>query len=196
MFTTIAYNASEFNIFLRLGMEHLLGFDHILYIIALTATFYGDKFWIIFKTITAFTIGHSVTLLLSALQLTPNISQWVEFAIPITIMATAILNFISLHSNTHWYFYFITLCFGLIHGMGFASQIFILEGSHFSIINHLLAFNLGLEISQLLLVIGISSVAYALIHWIKILSERELRLCLSALVIIPAIQMIMARIPW
>jgi hypothetical protein len=148
----------QFMVYLRLGFEHIAdfaGYDHMLFVITLCA-FYSWRSWKkILVLITAFTIGHSITLALSAFNLISIPQQLVETAIPITIFLTAIHNVltkpdvgekITLHSN-----YFLALFFGFIHGMGFSNFFRALTGGQ-SIVGELFAFNVGLEIGQIMIV--------------------------------------------
>ena len=88
---------SEFLVFLRLGFEHItdpLGYDHLLFVAALTATDLG-RWRRLFWLVTAFTVGHSVTLVLATLDLIRVSNQLVEVLIPLTIFATCVVNMVS-----------------------------------------------------------------------------------------------------
>lgn len=148
----------QFMVYLRLGFEHIAdfaGYDHMLFVITLCA-FYSWRSWKkILVLITAFTIGHSITLALSAFNVISIPQQLVETAIPVTIFLTAIHNVltkpdqstkVTLHSN-----YFLALFFGFIHGMGFSNFFRALTGGQ-SIVSELFAFNVGLEIGQIMIV--------------------------------------------
>ncbi len=149
----------QFMVYLRLGFEHISdfeGYDHMLFVITLCA-FYSWRSWKrILILVTAFTIGHSITLALSALEIISVPQQLVETAIPITIFMTAIHNVYMtpaqgssgrIQSN-----YFLALFFGFIHGMGFSNFFRALTGGE-SIIMELFAFNVGLELGQILIVV-------------------------------------------
>ncbi|MFO7892523.1 MAG: HupE/UreJ family protein [Longimicrobiales bacterium] len=86
---------SEFLVYLRLGFEHIAdvrGYDHILFIVALTAM-YPPREWLrVVVLVTAFTVGHTVTLALATLELVRISTALVEFLIPVTIIAAAALN--------------------------------------------------------------------------------------------------------
>ncbi|MBK8502546.1 MAG: HupE/UreJ family protein [Saprospiraceae bacterium] len=148
----------QFMVYLQLGFEHIAdfaGYDHMLFVITLCA-FYSWRSWKkILVLITAFTIGHSITLALSAFNVISIPQQLVETAIPVTIFLTAIHNVltkpdqgekVTLHSN-----YFLALFFGFIHGMGFSNFFRALTGGE-SIVRELFAFNVGLEIGQIMIV--------------------------------------------
>lgn len=148
---------STFSNYLRLGYEHILSLDaldHILFIIALMAVF-QTKHWLkIVMAVTAFTIGHSITLSLGALDLMRIDKTLIEFLIPLTIVLTALYNLTkagqNANSNTK---YWIAGIFGLIHGLGFSNYFDMLvlgEGNYWQA---LIPFNLGIELAQLLVVL-------------------------------------------
>ena len=148
----------QFSVYLQLGFEHIsdfAGYDHMLFIITLCA-FYPWREWKkILILVTAFTIGHSVTLALSALDIVKINQQLVETLIPITIFLTAIHNVISQGNSAQKkgarISYLIALFFGFIHGMGFSNFFKALTGGE-SIVLELFAFNVGLELGQLIIV--------------------------------------------
>ncbi len=157
----------QFLVYLQLGFEHISdfeGYDHMLFIITLCA-FYDWKSWKrILILVTAFTVGHSITLALSAFDIIRIPQQWVETAIPITIFLTAIHNVASRQdaseqkvANSYW----LALFFGFIHGMGFSNFFRALTGGE-SIVLELFAFNVGLEIGQLIIVIIFFAMYFAL----------------------------------
>jgi len=158
---------ADFFIYLRLGFDHITdpaGYDHILFVIALCAIYTLRQWRQVLILVTAFTIGHSITLALATLQLISFSSALIELLIPITILITAITNFFYneprvrtlLVADTNppgraWR-YGLALGFGLIHGMGFSSYLRSLLGREADIVQPLLAFNIGLELGQLLIV--------------------------------------------
>ncbi len=174
----------QFMVYLRLGFEHIAdfaGYDHMLFVITLCA-FYSWRSWKkILVLITAFTIGHSITLALSAFQVISIPQQLVETAIPITIFLTAIHNVttrpeqsekVRLHSN-----YFLALFFGFIHGMGFSNFFRALTGGE-SIVRELFAFNVGLEIGQIIIVSVFFTLYFVLDNVFKII-HRDWNLFIS-----------------
>ncbi|OHX65918.1 HupE/UreJ family protein [Flammeovirga pacifica] len=157
---------SDFWLYLQLGIEHITdiqGHDHILFILALIATFSTKELKYIVWLVTGFTLGHSITLALSTLDLIPFDPALIETLIPITILIVCISNLFNtkdqknqphyLHRNIPFkrYFFEATI-FGLIHGMGFSNYLKTLLGSQESIWEPLLAFNIGLELGQLAIV--------------------------------------------
>lgn len=160
---------SEFAAYLSLGFEHisdLSAYDHILFIVALTAVYQIKDLKKIVILVTAFTIGHSVTLALATLKLILIPSEIIEFLIPVTIALTCIYNVLmkqpedysrNYPRSNYTFNYAIALFFGLIHGMGFSNYLRMLLGKEESIVMPLLSFNIGLELGQLLIVAVILS---------------------------------------
>src|SRR5438477_10219220 len=148
----------DFSFYFPWGWKHIMSWDaldHQLFIAALSAIYLLKDWRQVLVLVTAFTIGHSLTLALSVYDVIRFSSRWVEFLIPCTIVITAIFNLFqkkftprSIRIN-----YFLALFFGLIHGMGFANAIRITLASDQNIGWGLLGFNLGLEVGQIVVVI-------------------------------------------
>jgi uncharacterized membrane protein len=164
-----------FPIYFKLGFDHILdvhGFDHILFVIALCAVYQYTEWKKILVLVTAFTIGHSLTLALSALHIVSIDADLVEFLIPLTILITAIFNIlparntksISQKINVK---YLLALVFGLVHGLGFSNYFKALLGKEESIIEPLFAFNIGVELGQIIIVFCTVLIGYVLINWCK-----------------------------
>lgn len=155
---------SSFAIYFQLGLEHILdvnGYDHILFIIALCAVFYWHHWKKVLILVTAFTLGHSITLALATLKVISFPAEVIEFLIPVTIFITALSNIIRKKSDFSWLNYVYAAFFGLIHGLGFSNFLQNLLGREASIVDKLFAFNLGLEIGQLIIV-----AAFFLLAWL------------------------------
>ncbi|MCU0339955.1 MAG: HupE/UreJ family protein [Spirosomaceae bacterium] len=149
---------SEFQAYLTLGFEHITdpnGYDHILFVVALCAI-YAFKDWKkVLILITAFTVGHSITLALATLKLIQYRSDIIELLIPMTIFVTALSNFAEPEKGepkSPKLRYVLAVGFGLIHGMGFSNYLRSLLGDQESIVMPLFAFNVGLELGQLIIV--------------------------------------------
>jgi hypothetical protein len=145
-----------FTNYLRLGYEHIISLaalDHILFLIALMAI-YQTKNWLkIVIAVSFFTIGHSITLSLGALEMVKIDQGLIEFMIPLTIVITALLNLSKFGQNQKSNFkYWISLFFGLIHGLGFSNYYDMLVMGESNYWQALLPFNLGIEIAQLVVV--------------------------------------------
>lgn len=186
----------EFKLFLNLGLEHILdinGSDHILFVIALTALFTVSDWKKVLILVTAFTIGHSFTLALATLRVIRFNSDLIEFLIPITIFLTAFFNLFRkkgagrpMKMQINYYF---AVFFGLIHGLGFSNYLRSLLGKDETIVTQLLAFNIGLEIGQILIVI-IFLMASILFVDIAGISKRDWRMVISSGVAAIALTMI------
>jgi hypothetical protein len=152
---------STFQLYLQLGIEHiadLKGYDHILFLITLCAV-YQIKHWKkILILITAFTLGHTTTLVLATFDWIRISSDWVEFLIPVTIFLTSIGNIFQqkteFNKGMHIYKYLLALFFGLIHGLGFSNYLHMMLNEESSLTVPLLSFNLGIEAGQLVIVGG------------------------------------------
>lgn len=163
---------TEFQAFFKLGFEHIValdGIDHILFIVVLAAV-YEVKLWRkILILVTAFTIGHSLTLILAALNVINFSPKLIELLIPVTIFATAVFNLyekpahIENKPSVLGFRYFFAVFFGLIHGFAFSNSprsIFAL--SRENIVEKLFAFNLGIEIGQIIVVLMFLIVAFVI----------------------------------
>lgn len=147
--------------YLQLGIEHitdLKGYDHILFLITLIAV-YQIKHWKkILILITAFTIGHTSSLILASFEVVSIPRKWVEFLIPVTILLTALANIFLAKADAskghHIYKYIMALAFGLIHGLGFSNYLRSLILNQDSLAGPLFSFNLGIEAGQLIVVGG------------------------------------------
>lgn len=145
---------SLFEIYLKLGFQHIIdinAYDHIVFVLVLCAAYTIKQFKKVLILITAFTIGHSLTLALSTLKVVNIPSNLIEFLISATILVTALSNIIPLKSGNNRFVYIITLFFGLIHGLGFSNYLKVLLGHESNIFTPLLAFNVGLELGQLVI---------------------------------------------
>lgn len=149
---------SEFEAYLKLGFAHITdlnGYDHILFVLALCAIYQLNEWRKIMILVTAFTIGHTVTLALATLNLIHYKTETTELLISITIVLTALSNYFQKPSGevkTGSLRYVFALFFGLIHGLGFSTYLRSLLGSAENILLPLFSFNVGLELGQLLIV--------------------------------------------
>jgi hypothetical protein len=163
---------TEFQAFFQLGFEHIValdGIDHVLFIIVLAAV-YEVKMWRkILILVTAFTIGHSLTLILAALNVISFSPKLIELLIPVTIFVTALFNLyekpahIENKPSVLGFRYFLAGFFGLIHGFAFSNSprsIFAL--SRDNIVGKLFAFNLGIEVGQIIAVIMFLILAFVI----------------------------------
>lgn len=174
---------TDFGLYFSLGWQHILdfsGYDHILFIVVLCGGYLIKEWKSVLALITAFTVGHSITLALSVLQKIKISTGIIEFLIPVTILITAAANIIIKgNARNKKLNYSLALLFGLIHGIGFSNYLRSLLGKSSSITGELLAFNLGLEFGQLIIVSFILTVSFIAIEFFKVLS-REWTLFLSS----------------
>ncbi len=176
---------TTFGLYLTLGIEHisdLAAYDHILFLTALCAV-YSLKLWKkVLILVTAFTLGHTLTLALATLNLVPIPTRLIEFLIPVTILVTAVWNVFQggdrLARGGHGFKYATALFFGLIHGLGFSNYLRSLLGTEGSIVLPLFSFNLGLELGQVMIVVIVLLLSFLLVdvlgmkrrEWVLILS--------------------------
>lgn len=163
----------DFNLYFDLGWHHILdwkGYDHILFLLALCGVYTLSDWKRVLILVTAFTVGHSITLALSVLNVVHVNTALIEFLIPVTIMITALANIFNKKPKPKAIRlkYTLALIFGLIHGMGFSNYLKGLLGKTTNIVVELLAFNLGLEFGQILIVFGVLILSFILIMIVKI----------------------------
>lgn len=189
---------NDFGLYFQIGYQHiadLKGIDHILFVAALCLRYQYSDWRKLLLLVTAFTIGHSITLALSVFELINYSMKWIEFLIPVTIVITAISNMVVkkfIFKAKFPAIYFFALFFGLVHGMGFSNYLKSLLGKDESIIGQLLAFNLGLEAGQLLIVLAILLISLIFVTILKI-NRREYLLYLSGGIFALALKMAIER---
>jgi len=198
---------SEFLTYFRLGVGHiadLKGYDHILFIVALTAGYAPRDWRRLLWLVTAFTIGHSATLALATLDLVRVRASLIEFLIPVTIVITAGYSLLSrrraeesgvpYRPERHALLYALAGAFGLIHGLGFSNFLRAVLGGEESIVLPLFSFNVGLEIGQLAIV-TVVLLAGAAVCEIAGLSRRRWASALSLVIVLASLRMIVERFP-
>lgn len=191
---------SDFLLYLQLGWEHIISLDaldHQLFVLVLVAVYAISDVKRILILITSFTIGHSLTLVLSVLDVFRIPSHWVEFLIPLTIVLTAVDNVLLKNQPRRLMKlnYYLALFFGLIHGMGFANIARMSLASEQEIAVPLLGFNVGLELGQLFVVAGIMMIYYVVVQVFKA-PRRDWILFVSAAVFALSMQLVLQRIPF
>ncbi|MGL6037565.1 MAG: HupE/UreJ family protein [Soonwooa sp.] len=191
---------SDFLLYLNLGWEHIISLDaldHQLFVLALVAVYSYNDWKKILVLVTAFTIGHSVTLALSVFNLLKVPSNWVEFLIPLTIAITALDNILMRNKQKSLMKmnYYLALFFGLIHGMGFANTARMMLAKEQSIFVPLLGFNIGLELGQIVVVFAILIILFILLNIFKV-NKKDWIMFVSSGVFALALQMTLERIPF
>jgi hypothetical protein len=191
----------DFNLYFRLGTQHILqweAMDHILFVCALCLRYVIGDWKKVVVLVTAFTIGHSLTLALSALDLVHFPAKWIEFFIPLTIVATAVNNLLQKAKNISGpkklpIIYFFALFFGLIHGLAYANTFLSLEGKE-GLVLHLFAFNLGIEAAQLLIVAIVLAFSFIFVQLLKLPRLVWMRVA-SVIILIASVKMAVERFP-
>ena len=191
---------NDFLFYLNLGWEHIISLDaldHQLFVLVLVAVFvmkdWKDILWII----TAFTIGHSITLALSVFDIVRAPAKWVEFLIPLTIVITAFDNILMRNrpNNLMKMNFYLALFFGLIHGMGFANTARMMIANEQHIFLPLLGFNIGLELGQIAVVAAILVVQFILLNLLKV-NRKDWIMFISSGVFALSLKMTLERIPF
>jgi hypothetical protein len=174
---------SEFSLYLRLGFEHisdLNGYDHILFVIALAAVYPLREWKHLLVLVTAFTIGHSITLALATLGVVNFNPDLIETLIPVTIFITAVINVAERFARDpekalqrDWRMkYALAIGFGLIHGLGFSNFLRAVLGAEQSLVLPLFSFNVGLELGQLVILVITFVVSGGLIWGANLVLQR------------------------
>lgn len=178
---------SEFRLYFDLGKDHILdyanGYDHILFVVALCVLYITRDWKKLLILVTAFTIGHSITLALSTLRVVSVKAELIEFLIPLTIFITAVSNLFKNENEVSdgpmQMSYVFASFFGLIHGLGFSNYLKSLLGKDQSIVTQLLAFNLGLELGQIIIVVLFMSTAFVVVDLFG-LNRRDWKMVISS----------------
>lgn len=190
----------QFIVYFETGFQHiadLKGIDHILFVMALCIRYQFIDWKKLLILITSFTIGHSITLALSVFNVVNYSVAWIEFLIPVTIVITAISNLFVTKFTFKSKFpliYFFALFFGLIHGLGFSNYLKSMLGKDETIIGQLLAFNLGLEAGQIIIVLAILLISFIFVQLLK-WNRREFLLFITGGIFAVALLMALERIP-
>lgn len=194
---------SDFWIYFQIGLKHVLdinAYDHVLFLIALTVPFSFKDWKQVLLLVTVFTVGHTLALFMSVFGLVIINSNLVEFLIPITIVITAIYHLFTAgkpkRNESFGITGFITLFFGIIHGLGFSNYFkSILPGDASDKVVPLLEFALGIEAAQLIVVMVVLIVSYVVQTFFRF-SKRDFALVMSAFVIGVVLPMIIESEIW
>ena len=198
---------SSFGSFLSLGLHHILTLeaaDHLLFLATLILAHDTRQWRQLVILITAFTVGHSLTLALATLTVVQVDSHAVEALIPATILVTSAVNLWTWRQGRRandpppkdadrlWPRYAMALVFGLIHGLGFSSVLRGLLGTEESLLLPLLAFNIGIELAQII-VLGLLAMVGAVLTW-RLFDRRGYVLAASGVTFGCAVQMPVSRL--
>ena len=173
----------DFIFYFKIGWSHIMSWDatdHLFFITVLAIIYTVADWKKVLVLVTAFTVGHALTLFMSVLNMINVKSEMVEFLIPCTILITALMNLFlqKQQSVSHTIQYAIALGFGLIHGLGYANYISMMLSADQQLVWGLFSFNLGLEAGQIvvvglvLLTVWVSSRIHAKAHqrWVSFVS--------------------------
>ncbi|TDD78480.1 HupE/UreJ family protein [Flavobacterium caseinilyticum] len=194
---------SEFWIYFQIGLKHVLdihAYDHVLFLIALAIPFSFKDWKRVLLLVTLFTIGHTMALMLSVFEIIVIKVNVVELLIPITILITALFNlFTAGKSNKKESInvvLFITLFFGIIHGLGFSNYFkSILGGDGASKVIPLSEFAMGIEVAQVVVVFMVLILSY-IVQTVLRFSKRDWILVMSGFIIGVVIPMIVESEIW
>ena len=194
---------SEFLTYFNIGLRHVLdinAYDHVLFLIALV-TPYAFKDWKrVLILVSLFTLGHTLSLLLSVYGIVIIKTSLIEFLIPITILTTALFHLFTAgksgKNESITFVAMVTLFFGIIHGLGFSNYFkAILPGSASDKLVPLLEFALGIEAAQLIVVFVVLMISYIVQTFFRF-SKRDWTLVMSAFVIGVVLPMILESEIW
>lgn len=174
---------------MKYGTSHVLdinAYDHVLFLIVLTLPYLFKGWKRILLLVTMFTIGHTFSLILAAYDVVKISANVIEFLIPITILIVALFNVFTAGKGAQKekldVLFFLTLFFGLIHGLGFAREFRLLVGKSENKLITLLEFALGIEIAQVVIVFIVLFLGY-LIQTLFRFSKRDWIMVVSAIVV-------------
>ncbi|WP_026776378.1 HupE/UreJ family protein [Polaribacter sp. Hel_I_88] len=191
----------DFILYFKMGLTHVLDFsayDHILFLIVLAVIFNNFQWRKVVWLVTLFTLGHSITLALSAYKILEIRMDLIEFLIPLTIFITGLINIITAKKeptkkgNINLV---LALFFGLIHGLGFSNYFKMMIGKEEDKLFPLIEFALGIEVAQIIIVLGILIIGLLLKTFLKV-QRRDWVLVTSSIVIGFSIQMMLERVFW
>ncbi|MBP1223436.1 HupE/UreJ family protein [Flavobacterium sp. 1355] len=194
---------SQFWIYFQIGLKHVLdihAYDHVLFLIALTVPYTFKDWKRILLLVTVFTLGHTLALVLSVFGIIAVKVNIVEFLIPITILITALYHLFTAGKATKNdglnLVFFVTLFFGIIHGLGFSNYFkTILGGTATSKLLPLGEFALGIETAQIIVVFVVLVISY-IVQTVFRFSKRDWALVMSAFIVGVVIPMIIDSPIW
>ena len=200
---------SELASFVQVGFRHIVdieAMDHILFLLALAAVYRLRDARLALWVITAFTVGHSISLALAVTGAVRLPTALIEFLIPITIALTGIENLVVAirrrSSRAGWYRPVLAGVFGLVHGAGFANYLNALFMTHIAL--PLFGFNVGIELGQLV-VLSAAAVVLSLVDLAihRLMRHRsswaplEVRIAaVSTIIVLVASRWAFERRPW
>ena len=194
---------NDFWIYFQLGLRHVLdpnGYDHVLFLTALTVPYLFKDWKNLLILVTVFTIGHTLALALSVYNVLIINATVVEFLIPVTILIAALYSLFTAgkvqKADKTSAVAIITLFFGIIHGLGFSNYFkSILGGTPTDKLLPLFEFALGIEAAQAIVVLVVLIISYSVQNFFRF-SKRDWVLAASAFVAGVTVPMIIGSEIW
>jgi uncharacterized membrane-anchored protein YitT (DUF2179 family) len=179
-----------FNVFFEVGLRHVLdinGYDHVLFLLVLTVPYSINEWKKTLLLITLFTLGHTISLLLSVFNIVTVKAEITELFILITILITALYNLFfagkNLKNHNNSFIWITTLCFGIIHGLGFSNYFKTLVSSETpNKLATLFSFAIGIEVAQIIVAVAVLLLSFLTLT-LSPLNKREFTLVASAFVL-------------
>ncbi len=192
----------EFWFYTQLGLDHVLdsnAYDHILFLSALAIPFTFKNWVNVLWLATIFTVSHCLSLALSAFEIVTVDVSLIEFLIPVTILLTALYNILKLrkqtaHKSMLWPM-FATAFFGLVHGFGFSNYFRMLVADSDEKVGPLLGFALGIELSQVIIVLLVLFLVYLCLSVLKFKQAAFISVA-STIIILITIPLLYNTFPW
>jgi hypothetical protein len=181
---------SDFWIFFKVGFHHVIdlqGYDHLLFLAALTVPYTSRDWKRILILVSFFTLGHSISMLLSVFNIVSVKAIWMELLIPCTILIVALFNLVmvgkSAKAGNITFIAGTTIFFGIIHGLGFSNYFnSILPGKPAEKLVPLSEFALGIEGAQIMVVMAVLILAF-IAQTLFRFNKRDFTLIMSSFVI-------------
>lgn len=194
---------SDFLLYLQIGLRHVLdinAYDHVLFLTALVVPYTFKNWKKVLTLVSVFTLGHTLALVLAVFKLVSININLVEFLIPVSIFFTAVYNLFNAGktgtTSNITVAVFVTLFFGIIHGLGFSNYFnSILAGSPSDKLLPMLQFALGIELAQLVVVVTVLVLAFIIQNFIRN-SRRNWVLISSSIIIGVVIPMLIESEIW
>lgn len=192
----------QFWFYFKLGLTHVLdlkAYDHILFLVVLTIPYTFKDWKRVFWLVTIFTLGHTLSLILSTYGVVRVSSAFIEFLIPVTIMIAAVFNIFtagkSAKKESYGLIFFVTLFFGLIHGLGFSNYFKTVIADEANKLLPLAEFALGIEAAQVVVVLLVLILGF-IIQSIFRFNKRDWVLVISSIVVGIVIPMLANTYPY
>jgi len=179
---------SDFWLYFKLGLEHVLdwqAYDHILFLIALVISYSFSSWKKVLYLASTFTLGHTISLMLSAYGIVNVDTKYVEALIAISILITALFNLFTAKKKENknaLLLYITTVFFGIIHGLGFSTYFKMIASGMENKFLLLLEFTLGIEAAQIIVVLSVLVFTFIFLKVLKV-NRRDWILVISAIVI-------------